>query len=200
MFVLLFFLAGSDRAGYDPMRYPVSSLAMGPEGWLQTLNFFLAGGLMVAFSFGLRADVTEGFGRVWGQRWLRIVGIGLMGAGAFCTDPIYGFPATLPLTLAQFSWHGHLHDLFSLPVFVGMQGACYVFALRYYRAGSRLAGAYAFVSGMLMMTFFVMATLGFKQMPGWVEWAGLFQRLTLVIGLSWVGVLAVRRLSMKHAR
>jgi Protein of unknown function (DUF998) len=132
-------------------------------------------------------------------RLYRVRSIGLMGAGAFCTDPIYGFPATLPLTLAQSSWHGHLHDLFSFLVFVGMQGACYVFALRYHRAGSRLAGAYAFASGILMLAFFVMAKLGFKQAPGWVEWAGFFQRLTLVSGLSWVGVLAIRRLSMKQS-
>lgn len=185
LFVLGFVLAGLGRAGYDPLRHPISSLAIGPEGWPQTINFLLTGGLLLAFAFGLRGKLVSGPGRVWGIRWLRVVGIGFLGAGVFCTDAVYGFPPEQPLALAQFTWHGHLHDLFSLLVFVGLPVACFVFARRFWQAGRRGAGWHALVSGVLMLAFFVMAALGFKQLPGWVELAGLFQRLSLVSGLSW---------------
>jgi hypothetical protein len=149
LFVLVFVLAGLGRAGYDPLRHPISSLAIGPEGWPQTVNFLVTGGLLLAFAFGLRGQLTAPVrlslrasspGRIWGIRWMRMVGIGFLGAGVFCTDAVYGFPPEQPLALAQFSWHGHLHDLFSLLVFVGLPGACFVFARRFWRAGRRVAG------------------------------------------------------------
>jgi hypothetical protein len=44
---------GRDHARYDPQRHPVSSLALGPFGWTQTLNFMVVGLLTLAFTLGL---------------------------------------------------------------------------------------------------------------------------------------------------
>ena len=38
LFVLVFLVEGATRAGYDPFRHPVSSLALGDHGWTQTAN------------------------------------------------------------------------------------------------------------------------------------------------------------------
>ena len=35
LFVLVFLVEGATRAGYDPLRHPVSSLALGDHGWTQ---------------------------------------------------------------------------------------------------------------------------------------------------------------------
>lgn len=54
LFVLVFLLEGATRANYDPLRHPVSSLALGDYGWVQSANFVVAGLLTLAFSVGLR--------------------------------------------------------------------------------------------------------------------------------------------------
>jgi hypothetical protein len=42
-FVAAFLIEGATRAGYDPMRHPVSSLSLDGFGWTQTLNFLITG-------------------------------------------------------------------------------------------------------------------------------------------------------------
>jgi hypothetical protein len=40
-------------------------------------------------------------------------------------------------------------------------------------------------------TGFLLASVGFSQAPGWVEVAGLVQRITITIGWTWLTLLAV---------
>ncbi|MGH3184154.1 MAG: DUF998 domain-containing protein [Streptosporangiaceae bacterium] len=35
LFVAVFVVEGARRAGYKPLRHPVSSLSLGPHGWVQ---------------------------------------------------------------------------------------------------------------------------------------------------------------------
>ncbi|MFI5711847.1 DUF998 domain-containing protein [Kribbella sp. NPDC051620] len=54
LFVLTFLLEGAFKGdGYSQLRHPVSSLALGNNGWIQTANFLVAGALAVAFAIGL---------------------------------------------------------------------------------------------------------------------------------------------------
>jgi hypothetical protein len=46
------FLARGRCEGYRPLRRPVSSLALGPGGWIQTVNFIVT--LCLAGAAGLR--------------------------------------------------------------------------------------------------------------------------------------------------
>src|ERR1041385_1628148 len=76
-----------------------SGLAMGPYGWLMTINFFLCGGLMAFFAYGLKLALQEKFATTL----LMLAGFAMMGL-VFTTDPtIRSFPKT---------WHGILHDSF----------------------------------------------------------------------------------------
>ena len=52
-FVAVFLLEGNGRDGYRPLRHPVSSLALGPHGWIQAGNFVVAGTLFLAGAAGL---------------------------------------------------------------------------------------------------------------------------------------------------
>ncbi|GAA2345530.1 DUF998 domain-containing protein [Dactylosporangium salmoneum] len=102
LFTVVYLLEGAFRTGYHPVRQTVSELALGPGGWVQVVNFLVAGVLMLVFAAGLR-----GARRVLIAIW----GIGLLGAGVFVTDRV-GDPPT---------WHGQLHDLaFSLPGFAAL--------------------------------------------------------------------------------
>jgi hypothetical protein len=43
VFVTTFLTDGATRNGYRPSRHPVSSLALGPRGWVQAANFAVTG-------------------------------------------------------------------------------------------------------------------------------------------------------------
>src|SRR5712691_8785992 len=119
LFIVVFLIEGATRADYNPLRYPVSSLSIGDLGWIQAANFLMVGLLLFAFALGLRRALRGESGGTWGPLLIGLAGIGLFGAGIFTSDPIFGYPPSAPLVLAQYSVHGHLHDLFSVLLFVG---------------------------------------------------------------------------------
>lgn len=43
LFILAFLAEGATRPGYDPLRHPISSLAIGELGWMQAANFLVPG-------------------------------------------------------------------------------------------------------------------------------------------------------------
>src|ERR1700735_253087 len=53
LFVTAFLIQGATREGYRPSRHPVSSLALGPRGWVQAANFAVTGTLVLAGAAGL---------------------------------------------------------------------------------------------------------------------------------------------------
>ncbi|WP_117212983.1 DUF998 domain-containing protein [Allorhizocola rhizosphaerae] len=105
LFVAAFALHGAFREGYDPLRHPVSSLAFGPWGWVQVANFIVSGLLTLAFAVGLR----RASGLWLGPLLVAVWGVGLIGAGAFITDPVSGYPPGTPPIAAEPTWHGFLH-------------------------------------------------------------------------------------------
>ncbi len=123
LFVVAFVVEGATRAGYDPLRHPVSSLALGGSGWTQVANFIVAGLLMLAFAVGLRRALRPPGGSTWGPLLVGVWAVALLGAGVFVTDPVSGYPPGAPDRLSGYSWHGALHDLFSLPGFVALAAA-----------------------------------------------------------------------------
>ncbi len=194
LFVLAFLIEGATRTDYDALRHPISSLAIGDFGWMQRANFIITGLLLLAFSVGLRRVLRHSIGAVWGPLSVGFAGIGLIGAGFFISDPVYGYPTDAPLLLVQYSIHGHLHDLFSILVFIGLPVACFVLARRYAAAGERGWAVYSVLTGVAMLVTFVLAGLGFKQIARLVDFAGVLQRLSLIIGWAWVTLLAVHLL------
>jgi hypothetical protein len=53
-FAATFLAEGALRDGYRPLRHPVSSLALGPRGWIQTANFAVTGAACLVGAAGLR--------------------------------------------------------------------------------------------------------------------------------------------------
>jgi Protein of unknown function (DUF998) len=53
VFVAVFLLEGAVREGYRPLRHAVSSLALGPRGWIQAANFTVTATLFLAGAAGL---------------------------------------------------------------------------------------------------------------------------------------------------
>ena len=191
LFVLAFFVEGANRANYDPLRQPVSSLTLGDSGWTQTANFIITGLLMLAFAAGLRHALRQGKGSTWGPLLVGVWAVGLLGAGVFVTDPVSGYPPGTPDRLSGNSWHGALHDLFSLLGFVALAAACFTFGRWFFGRGKRGWALYSAASGVVFAVTFVFSSAGFAQVAGLVDLAGLLQRVAVAVGFCWLTLLAV---------
>jgi Protein of unknown function (DUF998) len=200
LFVVTFVLEGALRDGYDPVRHPVSSLSLGPTGWIQVANFLVAGALCIAFAVGLRRSLKPGAGAAAGPALIAVWGVGLLGAGVFVTDPVSGYPAGTPLEPDAASWHGVLHDLvFSLPGFACFAAAMLVFAYAFARRHAPVWAVYSGLSGLAFIVLFLLTSAGFSQDPNLAATAGLLQRLTVGVGWAWLTAVAVRQVAADHA-
>ena len=196
LFTGAWLVEGATRAKYNPLRHPISSLAIGDGGWTQASTFLVTGLLMLAFAFGLRRVLQARGGATWRSLLIGAVGIGLLGAGLFVTDPLNGYPPGTPDMPLSPSVQGTLHVLFSIPVFLGLPAACFVFARLFARWGEHKWAIYSVVTGIAFVVMFVVTSAGFAQVEGLVNHAGLFQRITLTIGWAWVTLLAVHTLNI----
>jgi hypothetical membrane protein len=119
LFVVAFLVEGATRPGYDAVRLPISLLSLGPTGWTQTLNFITDGILMLAFAVGLRGVLaSSGWTSTAGPVLIGLLGLGLIGAGIFPTDPGGGYPPGVRISIANST--GTQHDLATLLVFASL--------------------------------------------------------------------------------
>jgi hypothetical membrane protein len=193
LFVIVFLMEGATPASYDPLRHPVSSLAIGELGWLQRVNFLVTGGLTIAFSVGLREALRPRGGSRWAPFLIGLAGVGLLGAGIFVSDPYNGYPPGTPLLPVQ-TVSGQLHDSFSALFFFGLPAACFVLGRRFLGWDERALGWYSIATGLAFLLGFVLTAAGHQQVGDLADIAGLLQRITIVIGFAWLTVLALRLL------
>jgi Protein of unknown function (DUF998) len=193
LFICTFLVEGARRPDYDPLRHPVSSLALGPGGWVQVANFAVAGTLYLAEAVGLRRahDPTMLVEPVL----IGAAAVGLIVSGAFRTDPVGGYPPGTPDVPATTTRTGQLHVAGAVPVFLGLPVTQLVDAWRCLRGGSRGWAAYSVVSSASMLGNFGAASAGFAQVPRFAPYGGLFQRATVVSGLGWLTAISARALS-----
>ena len=200
LFIIVVLLEGAIRPDYSLLLYPLSSLSIGDTGWTQISNFVFTGILLVAFSFGLKQVCNHNKIKFRGPLLIRLVGIGLIGAGIFVTDPIFGYPHDKPLLLRQFTFHGHLHDGFSMCVFICLPWACFAFRKYFIAKEKKLWANYSAITAYAMITTFIIASLGFKQLSGFVNYGGLFQRFCIAIGSTWIMLLSLHLLKTQTDR
>ncbi len=187
-------IAGALRKDYRPLRHPVSGLALGPGGKVQVANFLLTGSLYLGEALGL----FRSSGRVHEPRVVPILigsaGMGLVGAGAFVTDPVSGYPPGTPDQLTANTTAGWLHDMVSMPTFLGLPAAAAIEAGHAWRRGHRVWALYSAKSAAVSLIMFVLAGAGFGQQSRLVDRAGLFQRIAVGTTFGWLTAIAVRRL------
>jgi Protein of unknown function (DUF998) len=191
---LFLFTLGGTRAHYDPIRHPGSSLELGPYGWLQQVNFVVAGVLTLAFAAGLRRALRPGRGALWGPLLIGVWAVGLIGAGIFVTDPVNGYPPGTSDAVARPTLHGSLHDLLSVSGFVALCVAFLVLARRFAADGRWASVAYSVGTAVVFAVAFGLASAAFQQAGALVAVGGLFQRVAAVAGWAWLTLLAARLL------
>jgi Protein of unknown function (DUF998) len=193
VFVAVFLLEGAVRDGYRPLRHPVSSLALGPRGWIQAGNFAMAGTLFLAGGAGLARAGGPAASRA-APVLIGAAGAGLIGAAVFTTDPVSGYPPGTPDALTHPTRTGIAHNLAAVPVFVGLPAAALASGWRSWRAGQRRFGLYSAGTAVAMLATAALAGAGFGQSPRLIELGGLFQRASIITGLAWITALSAQAL------
>jgi hypothetical membrane protein len=191
LFVAVFLIEGATRAGYDPLRHPVSSLALGPHGWVQTTNFVVCGLLTLAYAVGLRRASKQGARpAAWGPALVGVWALGLLAAGAFRTDPVSGYPPGTPDLPPSHTFAGAVHDGAALVGFAALAVAFVVYGWRFARQRRPGWAAYTALTTLVFLAAVVLSSAGFGQNAALVDLAGLFQRVAVIAALTWLTLLA----------
>jgi len=188
-----YLLEGALRPGYDWVRQPISALALGPDGWVQSLNFILFGLLSCATAFASRPTLTPGFGARWYPRLRLLSGVALICTGLVDQDPGRGYPVGIPAPLHP-SLHAQLHNLVSVVSLVAVVGQLTLLGIRFSRERRWRGWAVsAFVAAVAMMA--CLAVFGALTAQGGP--AGVFEKVAGVIpavfGIAFTGRLISRR-------
>ena len=190
LFTVIWFITGLTRANYDPMRHPISALALGEHGWTQVANFLITGLLSLALAYGLRSALRSRGGSKWVFILIGLVAIGFLGTGFFATDPMNGYPPGTPALLIPPTVIGSLHLLFASFIF-GLPMACFVLARLFAAQGEHNWAIYSRVTAIAFIIIYLIGMAGFLQVEGLVNYAGLYQRVSTTIGLAWMTLLPI---------
>jgi len=196
LFILVFLIEDATRPFYSPWRNMVSSLSLSSQGWVQIVSFLICGALVLCFAVGLRQVLRSGKGAVWGPRLLFVFGLSLLIAGIFVTDPGQGYPpgsAGSAQTL-----HGTIHGMNAPLAFGSLTAAIVVLARRAAADPAQRGWAwYSYISAVLFVASFIaslaVAVLGEKGVLPNAP-AGLLERVAIIIGWSWIALLAMQLL------
>lgn len=173
------------RDGFDVTRHPLSLLANGPGGWVQTANFVLSG-LMVL-------GAAVGFARVLGPKaravswFLGGFAASMIVAAAFPADPVDGFPVGTPAgPPTSISTTGLVHFIAGGLGFVSLAVSCFFAARVLSRRNVPSLARLSFVCGLIVVLgFFGGAALS----AGPAGIAGIW--LSVVVGWVWLLVVSV---------
>ena len=189
LFVAVMLFEDVTRPGYDARRHFVSLLGLGKDGWQQAISFILTGLLIAGFAIGLRRSWSGGSGALWAPRLIGIVGVGLVVDGLFATEPQYGYPPGTPEGLPTvITWQGAIHYVAGATVFASLAAACVIVAIRAFDDRQRRLAIISAVSPVLMLGAWLLSYV-IAAVGGPAE-GGLLQRVSIIVGLSWLAILA----------
>ncbi len=187
LFILTVLIQDYTRPGFDPRLDPLSLLSLGDWGWVQIVNFVLAGVLNLLYAVGLWRRLHTGRAGTWGPILIGAYGFGLILVGVFRTDPANGFP---PGAIAPTgpSWHGVIHALGGLFVFVVLAAALGVFVRFFLERKERWWAFYCLASAVLLLLIFF---TGFSN----AAFMARTLRLATLIGWMAASLIAIKLLS-----
>lgn len=173
LFPIIYTIEGMFWPGYSPLRETISSLAFGPTGAVQKLNFALCGVGILVMAFAWRQILAGGVCATWYPIIRVVEGAALIAIGIFSLDP--------------------LHTAFMIVILQAMTLGLFVIARRFWgRPAWRGWAAFSIVCGlwpMVVMPLFGIALSGHGALSGY---AGLFERLATNADTVWSLVLVVR--------
>jgi hypothetical membrane protein len=159
---------------YSPLSEPVSALAAGPNGWIQSVNFAVFGMLTMVFSVGLYELVRSSKPGTVGSVLFLVSGLGLLMAAAF----------PLREDAAGVTYDPGAHFIAGMTFFTSSALALVVisFALGQREELRRIAMPVRAAGILMLLSNPVMGILVIPDDAPLHDWAGLAQRL-IVLGL-----------------
>lgn len=155
LFILVVLVQSYLVPDFNPRLDPLSLLALSPWGFIQIINFILAGALNIAYAVGLWRALHGGPSGTFGPILIAIYGLGLVTVGIFKDDPAYGFPPGSIVTHTSF--HGLMHDIGGAFVFLSVAVALAVFVRLFLTRRAYLWAAYCACSSVVVLILFFAA-------------------------------------------
>jgi hypothetical protein len=176
------------RPGFNLVHDDASLLSNGSLGWIQIANFLVTGAMVIACGIGMRRALTGGRSALWGPLLIGVYGLGLIAAGIFVADPMYGFPpGTAPGRPSVITTHGMLHIAAAGIGFLCLVAGCFVFARRFAREGRRSWMWFSLTTGIAFLAAFAGLASGSDSPVIIVAfWAAL------ILSWAWIAALAIR--------
>lgn len=173
------------RDGFDLARHPLSVLANGPGGWVQTANFVVSGLMVLAAALG--------FTRVLGSQsravgwFLGAFGVSMIVAAVFRADPVDGFPVGTPEgPPTSFTTSGLVHFIAGTLGFVSLAISCFVAARAMSRRNAPTFARLSLACGVgILLGFFGGAAL--SSIVG--ATAGIW--FAVVVGWAWLAIMSL---------
>jgi hypothetical protein len=173
------------RDGFDLGRHPLSLLANGPGGWVQTANFVLSGLMVLA--------AAVGFPRVLGPRsravswFLGGFGASMLVAAVFRADPVDGFPVGTPEGYpTSISTPGLVHFVAGALGFTFLAVSCFLAARAMSRRNVPSLARLSFFAGLVVVLGFfggpMLSTVASPVLGIWVS---------VLVGWAWLSALSL---------
>lgn len=190
LFIVTFLIQDSLRTDLNPIQNTVSALALGPHGWIQILNFLVTGILILLFARGIWNRFHDVRSRTLYTSLFGLLAISIIGAGLFTTFPASDHVAAIPGTVRSHLSHAVVHMYYSIFAFLELAASCFVLAWQFKQWQEPGWAVYSIVSGVGVLIFFMLAGSTLQQAGHLAPYGGLFERISIIIGLSWLSLLA----------
>jgi hypothetical protein len=169
------------REGFDLARHPLSELANGRGGWVQSANFVLTGLLVLAAAAGLqrtlgrKAQAMSGF--------LGAFGASMIVAAVFHADPMDGFPVGTPLgPPASLSTSATIHLAAGALGFLCLAISCFLAARVLSRVSIRSLARLSLACGLIV----VLGFFGGAVIPNPSPVLGIW--IAVIAGWAWLTI------------
>ncbi|HVG84620.1 MAG TPA: DUF998 domain-containing protein [Vicinamibacterales bacterium] len=186
-FITLVIVQGVLQPDYSHITLPISALAAWPAGWIQNLNFFVSGVLLAVFAIGLNGAIRPTRFGLIGIALLLACSVGLWIVGIFPWINVNGVPTEPPS-----------HVVGAVLTFVSASTGHVIVSRRMAADPEwRDLSTYVLGTGIIMLLLFIVVG-GFAIGEGTPlhSWAGLLQRVLVVIWFACIMVMARRALRL----
>jgi hypothetical protein len=172
------------RDGFDLMRHPLSVLANGPSGWVQTANFVISGLLVVGAAVAISRAVRPR--PVALSMFVAAFGAGMLVAAIFPADPVDGFPPGTPEgPPTSITTAGLIHFAAAALAFVSLGISCFLGARAMARLNARALMRLSLLSGLAVLLGF------FGGIFSGVAAGVLGIWFSVVVGWAWLSIVSL---------
>lgn len=182
LFTVTYLIEGFAQPGYDAWQEAISALSLGPDGWVQQVNFIVFGVLLVLASVGWYRLLLPGDNAIWFPLFQGLGGLGLMSVGVVTS--------------------GTQHSVLAYALIYALAISCFALAPRLWRDWQwRGWTVYTDVTGVLIFLFwglFILAANG--NVAALTPLAGLIERLSAGSHALWLCVLTATLLGQHRRR